>query len=353
MKDIPGIGILAGGRNRRMGRNKALLPVQGETMLQRLLRVFQDYPEVTVSAACPGSYEAYGRPVVYDEDHDTGPLEGICRILEHSKQEYVFVCAVDMPFIDERMVSWLTERVREDEDCVCFTLEGRIQPLCALYAKKALPVFLRQKEAGCYRLRDALQLMRTRCISLEESPFSARNVENMNYPEDYRRLCGQFVFCVSGIKNSGKTGLIERLIPLFAGDGFRVGVIKHDGHEFEIDHEGTDSFRFSRAGALVSAVYSGSQYAVISRRPPRIEELLAHCGDTDVVIIEGLKDSDHPKVEVLREVNHNLPVCRPETRICLAADHVLPDAYGDTPQYDLNDTEGIYSCIREFMENRS
>ncbi|MCF0132305.1 MAG: molybdopterin-guanine dinucleotide biosynthesis protein B, partial [Blautia sp.] len=297
MSEIPGIGILAGGKSSRMGCNKALLPVYGEPMIQRLLHVFRDYPEVVISASA-GQYEDCGRPVVYDEAQGIGPVEGICRILENTTRSHVFLCAVDMPFVTAELVSCLMEKVSEEFDCVCITEDGRIHPLCAVYAKRALGFLKRRKDEGCYRLTQLVKEMRTCFLPLEESGLPLNSAENINDPDDYRNLCDPFVFCVSGIKNSGKTSLIEQLIPYFSEDGLRVGVIKHDGHDFNIDHEGTDSDRFSRAGAAVSAICSDTKYAVVAHKPPKIEELLSHCTDLDIVIIEGMKYSDWPKVEV-------------------------------------------------------
>lgn len=351
MNELPAIGILAGGKSRRMGQNKAFLPVRGEPMLQRLLQVFRDYPEVMISAAAVGLYEDCGRPVIYDEKQGIGPIEGICRILEHTSRSHVFFCAVDMPFVTAELVSCLMKKVSGETDCVCLTEEGRIHPLCAVYSKSASSFLHRRKDEGCHRLTELVQEMRTCFVPLEESGLPLNSAENINDPDDYRKLCGPFVFCVSGIKNSGKTSLIEQLIPYFSEDGLRVGVIKHDGHDFDIDHEGTDSDRFSRAGAAVSAICSGSKYAVVAHKPPKIEELLAHCTDLDIVIIEGMKYSDWPKVEVVRKENGNLPVCQPDTWICLASDYPLPEEYRNIPWYDLNDIRGIYQCIHRYIRD--
>ena len=68
------------------------------------------------------------------------------------------------------------------------------------------------------------------------------------------------VLAVSGAHNSGKTTLLEKLIPLLRARGLKVGVIKHDGHDFTPDVPGTDSFRLREAGAEGVAVFSGSRY---------------------------------------------------------------------------------------------
>ena len=72
----------------------------------------------------------------------------------------------------------------------------------------------------------------------------------------------QCVLAVCGVKNSGKTTLIEKLVRRFAALGYSVAVLKHDGHEFSCDVPGTDSYRFWEAGACGTAVFSGSQFFI-------------------------------------------------------------------------------------------
>ena len=74
------------------------------------------------------------------------------------------------------------------------------------------------------------------------------------------------VLAVSGVHNSGKTTLLEKLLPVLRSRGLKVGVIKHDGHDFTPDVPGTDSYRLREAGAEGVAVYSGTPSAPASRR---------------------------------------------------------------------------------------
>ena len=73
------------------------------------------------------------------------------------------------------------------------------------------------------------------------------------------------VLAVSGVKNSGKTRLIEALLPLLAARGVKTAVVKHDGHRFTPDTPGTDSFRFFAAGAVGSAVFDGEKFSLTRR----------------------------------------------------------------------------------------
>nr|WP_317379190.1 molybdopterin-guanine dinucleotide biosynthesis protein B [uncultured Faecalimonas sp.] len=104
------------------------------------------------------------------------------------------------------------------------------------------------------------------------------------------------IFAVSGYKNTGKTTLIQKIIPLLTEKGYAVAVVKHDGHEFESDVPGTDSYKHQKAGAYGTAVFSGNQFLVTKRiQEVTVEMLLSFFPEADIILIEGMKDSDYPK----------------------------------------------------------
>ena len=83
------------------------------------------------------------------------------------------------------------------------------------------------------------------------------------------------VIAVSGVKNSGKTTLIEAMLPLLAEAGLRVAVIKHDGHCFDPDPPGTDTGRFMAAGAAGTAIFDGEKFKVVKKQPVMEDVLIA------------------------------------------------------------------------------
>ena len=93
---------------------------------------------------------------------------------------------------------------------------------------------------------------------------------------------------------TGKTTLIEKLIGYFKGRGLRVAVIKHDGHDFEIDRPGKDSWRFTQAGADVSLITSGEKTALVERRGLTLAQAAALAGEVDLILVEGWKRGDFP-----------------------------------------------------------
>jgi molybdopterin-guanine dinucleotide biosynthesis protein B len=113
------------------------------------------------------------------------------------------------------------------------------------------------------------------------------------------------VFGVAGYKNSGKTTLIVALVRELTRRGWRVGTIKHAHHAFEIDHPGKDSYLHRAAGAAEVIVASASRWAHIrelgDEPPASLDELLAHMGPLDLVLVEGWKHGSHPRLEVRRK----------------------------------------------------
>ena len=113
-----------------------------------------------------------------------------------------------------------------------------------------------------------------------------------------------FALGIAGYSGGGKTTLIEKLIPVLKSRGIKVAVVKHDAHGFQMDHEGKDTYRFGAAGAdrvMISSAASG--FAEIDKSPRSLEEMLRGIDDMDIVIVEGYKGADIPKMYVMTERN--------------------------------------------------
>jgi len=125
------------------------------------------------------------------------------------------------------------------------------------------------------------------------------------------------VILIVGRSNSGKTTLLEKLIPELQGRGYRVGTIKH-ATQFEIDQPGKDSYRHFQAGAQQVIVASDAKIALLRRQdtPPTLEGLIAaYCQDIDLVFVEGHKSEARPKIEVFRSDLQKTPVCLDDTNL--------------------------------------
>lgn len=155
----------------------------------------------------------------------------------------------------------------------------------------------------------------------------------------------QRIVAVCGIKNSGKTTLLVRLIRTLSAQGISAAVVKHDGHEFTCDIPGTDSYQFWEAGACGTAVYSRGQSFIHKRGQMDERELLSRFPEADILFIEGQKDSYYPKIEVIRRAagGTGLPVSEPTGRFLLVTD-VDPD-YFTEPAVGFDDLEEIVERI--------
>ena len=194
VKQIPSIsvGILAGGNSSRMGTNKALLRFGNHTVIERIIAEFCDDYEVMISAAQSETYSFLNLPVVCDENKSIGPIEGIRRLLIVSKNNFVFVCATDMPFVDKELVNYLASFIRSDTDCCVLTVGGIAEPLCSIYSKKVIPIIEKLIEQGHYRPRKIYNFCSVQYIPLETSGLNPSIAQNMNTPENYQQFAEQF-----------------------------------------------------------------------------------------------------------------------------------------------------------------
>ena len=355
--------ILAGGRSSRMGRDKALLELNEQKFIDHLVQELSGYGKVMISAAHQDDYAGYGVPVIADETKGIGPIEGIRQALRSSGSDYVFVCAVDTPFVRKEMMQYLAEFISSDYDAFVFRDGNRLlSRIRTKYVDIGTSCFDRKVLRNINTPDDYLAILNqdapadssaTRSMDAPADPSATRSMDApadpssgrcMDAPHDSPAGRRPLVFCVSGVKNSGKTHLVERLIHSFTEKGMSVGVIKHDGHSFECDVPGTDSDRFYRAGAMATAVFSASQSFIRLRREAGVEELIRQMEYADVVIIEGLKYSSLPKVEVIRKEISDRSICDSRTLLCIASDAALSEEM-PCPVFDLDDTEGILKCI--------
>lgn len=135
------------------------------------------------------------------------------------------------------------------------------------------------------------------------------------------------MIAVSGVKNSGKTTFLANLVSELKSRGYRAAVIKHDGHEFEPDMEGTDTWKLRNAGAYGTAIFSKGKWMVVKEQPEMDEKQLAELfPEADVILLEGFKYSKYPKFEIVRKGNSEEMVCDPATLLALVTDTELSSA---------------------------
>ena len=118
------------------------------------------------------------------------------------------------------------------------------------------------------------------------------------------------VVSIVGKSKSGKTTLIEKIVPALKKKGYKIGIVKHAAHGFEMDKKGKDSWRHQNAGADMVIVAGLDKMAMVKTEVLEgLEPLIKYFEDMDLVITEGYKRESKPKIEVFRSVAHKNPLC--------------------------------------------
>lgn len=366
MEKRSGCMIFAGGTGRRLGNvNKARLNYNDTTFGTKILSEAEKLGIPCFISAAAYPWEQSTRwELVQDEIKDEknqfiGPTGGLFTCLKRAKGKnlsglYTIPC--DMPFFRKEQIERMADAGNNDA-VIWQTRDGRIHPVCGFYKVSCLPYIEKMIRRRNYRLRDlfagiSVKICRTDEVHMPDSWFA-----NINQPEDYnwmlQRISSPPVLAVSGRKNSGKTTLLMRVIQNLSEVGLRCGVIKHDGHEFEADVPGTDSYKLKRAGAYGTAVYSGTKYMITKGdRDITCQKLLGFFKDADFIFLEGQKDSSYPKIEVLRQGVSEHPVTDPETVIAYVTDGIVPplEETGGKPVLCMDNLDEILETIVIFAD---
>ncbi|MDF1536970.1 MAG: molybdopterin-guanine dinucleotide biosynthesis protein B [bacterium] len=122
-------------------------------------------------------------------------------------------------------------------------------------------------------------------------------------PPDVPPLIVPVVAFIAARSGTGKTTLMESVLKELTARGYRVGTVKHSAHRVRIDKEGSDSWRFSRAGAVNSVVVGDNKMAVMRPAPENAagQAIRDAARNADIVLVEGFKEIDLPKIEVYRK----------------------------------------------------
>jgi len=162
------------------------------------------------------------------------------------------------------------------------------------------------------------------------------------------------ILCFVGRSNSGKTTLIERVIPELVRAGYKVATVKHAGHGFDLDTEGKDSWRHKRAGAssvMVLSKGSMAMFAEVSDQM-KVEEVRDRFLDHtyDLIIAEGWKNEGYPKIVIVRDQIGEIPVSS-EGLLAVVSDRSLDL---DIPLFGLDDVIGVAALImKQFPRSQS
>jgi len=184
--------IMAGGKSSRMGTNKALLKIDGKTVIERIADELQKcVDEIIVVTNHFDDYRFLGYPMVEDIYKEMGPMGGIHAGLLASTTEKNLVVACDMPFISADLGRFLLTQL-DNYQVVVPEIEDQFHPLFAGYKKELAPIIEEALKENQLRIRYFFKQLKTKTIYLEDITkenitFNHENVYNMNYPDDYEQ----------------------------------------------------------------------------------------------------------------------------------------------------------------------
>lgn len=186
--------ILAGGKSRRFGANKALFRIEGQTVIERVIAAIPQFSPVFVVTNSPAEYAFLSLPTMPDKFPDAGPLAGIHAGLLHSPVEWNFFLACDLPLLRPSIIAEICLAPRgahvilpeapEPSSSTPSTEASRLQPLCALWSKSTLPLIEAALRDGELSVRSLLKKLSVRRIS----PSEPEALFNLNTPEALSRV---------------------------------------------------------------------------------------------------------------------------------------------------------------------
>ena len=178
--------VLAGGKSSRMGRDKALISVEGRTLLERAVTLLRPHVREILVIGDPLKYSTAQGQVVPDLQPGLGPLGGVVTALKQARYVRLLVIACDMPNINDRLLMRLKTALDEGHDAAVPRRQGLIEPLAAAYHKRSIDSFEGALKQGELKMSDALALLRTAWLEITpgEDGWAPDLFRNINAPTD-------------------------------------------------------------------------------------------------------------------------------------------------------------------------
>lgn len=339
--------IIAGGKSSRLGVDKRFVEVGGVGLLETILRKASatDFAEKFLCvedelSALKNLATKYGVRLIVDEIKNSGPLSAISQGLSASKTDWNLAVSTDMPFFEFTAVAKLTEKFSSAQ-AVLPEVDGRAQPLAGFYRREVAKLFRGEVLSGQRKIIEAIKKIPHELAAVDDSVAFF----NVNTPADLKLARGRaenlrreipLITVTAPKSGTGKTTFIEKLTERLTLRGVKVGVIKSDAHEFNLDVKGKDSYRFQEAGAQSVAVVSKNGWFLVNRTSERDEltSLIAHMKCVDIIFIESRAHGTFPAISLWRGMGGK------EFRDDVVALFTTePEKTTATLQFDLNDVD--------------
>ncbi|MFA9500649.1 molybdenum cofactor guanylyltransferase MobA [Mannheimia sp. E30BD] len=347
--------ILAGGLARRMnGVEKGLQLFEGKPLISHILARLS--PQVSdiwlnVNRSIEQYQQLYPAFSYYQDSLPDfqGPLSGMLAGFEQIESDYLLFVPCDTPFMPELLLQKLKTALRINNVQIAYAHDGeRPHPTFALVHRSVKEKLIAYLALGERRLLWFFQSQKSVAVDFSEQKSAFTNVNTL---EDLSRV-SQFPvknLAITGYSGTGKTTLLEKLIPKLTDCGIRVGLIKHSHHNVDVDKKGKDSYRLREAGANPTMIVCDERWALMTETKQAVEfsQLIAKFNpqEVDLVFVEGFKHETLPKIQLHRkDIEKPLPELDQWT-IATATDYPLERENW----LDINDVEQIAEFIRNWI----
>jgi len=359
---------------RRPGEpDHSLLTLQGRSLLVRNLDFLTGRfaaAAVVRPRACGvdlGDGEPHARLVIVDAGYgmdaladatDDMSLAAALRAGLSDLGEPSFALASDMPSPSHEVVDALLQRWDGQAAACLPAVGGKLVPHFGIYHPRCIPD-LAGAEDGTVALSSVLAALDPIVVPFPDAAPFSRLWSLADYERARRSACPAprpfpgpaatdarpALIAVVGKSDSGKTTVVERLLPELKRLGLLAGTVKHDAHDFEIDHPGTDSYRHGAAGSpayTIASPHRLAHVAVLDEELPLVEIVRRFYPGYDLVLAEGYKRQAPHRIEVFRAgAGHREPLSATEPMLALITDTDAPHAH----RFALDDVEGLAAFI--------
>jgi len=357
--------ILCGGLGRRMGSvDKGFIHYKNTPLIQHAIQALTPQVDTLFINANRNidDYRALGFPVVRDGTEEfLGPLSGILAAMKVAKTDYIIAVPCDSPCLSSQLRQRMMETLLIEQADIAVAHDGvRLQPVFCLIPcrlQDELEVYINQ---GGRKIDAWFAQYKMTSVDFSDQ---ADSFVNFNYPEDIAQSENKLhspipLLGIAAFSGTGKTTLLQKLIPELLQQKIRVAVIKHAHHQFDIDIPGKDSYEIRKAGAQQVLISSCNLMALMEVQAteltdPKLADLIPRldASKCDLILVEGFKHENMSKIELHRpQLNKPLLCLNDPTIIAIAHDDTLSDTV-KIAQLDLNNTTQIADYIHTFISH--
>ena len=330
--------ILAGGLARRMnGVEKGLQKLQNLPLIAHILQRLSPqllavngkvYLNINRSQA---EYQLLFPHLPFYQDempNFQGALSGMLTGFHQIESDYLLFVPCDSPFLPENLLKKLLTALQINQVEIAYAHDGEWpHPTFALIHRnvaKALNDYLQMGERRLYQFFQQQKSVAVDFSEQKEAFWNFNTLEELATAEMPRTKPA--VLAITGYSGTGKTTLLEKLIPKLTACNLKVGLIKHSHHNIDVDKPGKDSHRLRLAGANPTVIACDERWALMTETPEQavdFQQIIANFKDVDLVLVEGFKHEALPKIQLHRkEVKKPLPELD-EWTIATATDYPL------------------------------